>query len=198
MTVTTPVKGPAEIVSFWVQEVGPQGWYAGGDDLDDLIRHRFLALWQGARGGGLRGWLTTPEGVLGALIVTDQFPRNMFRGEGRAFATDALARSIADKALFSGWDMQVPEPQRQFFYLPFMHAETNADQARSVRLLATRMPETGADNLLHARAHRAVIRRYGRFPYRNAALGRQNTPAEVAYLAAGGYGSTVAELRAAG
>jgi uncharacterized protein (DUF924 family) len=184
-----------EIVTFW-EEVGPRGWYAVDPALDRAIRDRFLEVWVNATRGDYRDWLSAPRGALGYLILTDQFPRNMFRDEGRAFATDRRARDAAIIAVQRNWDLHLPEPIRQFFYLPFMHAETTADQDRSVRLIIARMPETGRDNLLHARAHREVIRRFGRFPYRNAALGRATTPAEQAFLDGGGYGAIVRELSA--
>jgi len=183
----------AEIVTFW-EEVGPEGWYAMDEALDRTIRDRYLETWVGAARGDFRQWLSAPRGALGYLILTDQFPRNMFRGQSRAFATDRLARDAAIVAVQRNWDLRTPEPIRQFFYLPFMHAETVADQDRSVRLFIARMPQTGPGNLLHARAHREVIRRFGRFPYRNAALGRVTTPAEQAFLDAGGYGAMVREL----
>jgi len=185
-----------EIVTFW-QEIGPEGWYATDPALDRAIRDRFLEVWVNAARGDYRDWLSAPKGALGYLILTDQFPRNMFRGQARAFATDERARTAAIIAVQRAWDLRIPEPIRQFFYLPFMHAETLADQDRCVRLMIARMPETGADNLLHARAHRAVIRRFGRFPYRNDALGRATTGAEQAFLEAGGYGAAVRELTAA-
>jgi len=182
-----------EIVTFW-DEVGPQGWYAVDPALDRTIRDRFLDVWVNAVRGDYRDWLSAPRGALGYLILTDQFPRNMFRGDRRAFATDARARNAAIIAVQRKWDLQTPEPIRQFFYLPFMHAETTADQDRGVRLIIARLPETGQSNLLHARAHREVIRRFGRFPYRNQALGRVTTPAEQAFLDAGGYGAVVDAL----
>lgn len=186
---------PQDVLGYWLDEVGPAGWYAGGDDLDQAIRDRFLGLWQAARGGRLSGWGTGPADRLAFILVTDQFPRNMHRGRPEAFATDPLALDAARKAVNLRWDMRIAEPARQFFYLPFMHAENQPDQDRCVRLFLTRMPATGADNLLHARAHRETIRRFGRFPARNAALGRATTPAEAAWLAGGGYGATVAALR---
>jgi uncharacterized protein (DUF924 family) len=184
-----------EIVTFWT-EVGPEGWYGGGDKLDRAIHDRFLEAWVSATRGDYRDWLSAPRGALGYLILTDQFPRNMFRDDPRAFATDRLARTAAIIAVQREWDLMVPEPIRQFFYLPFMHAETTADQDRCVRLILARMPETGRENLLHARAHRQVIRRFGRFPYRNAALGRVSTPEEQAFLDGEGYGGIVRELSA--
>ena len=164
--------------------------------LDQEIRDRFQETWKGASEGKFSMWLTYPTGTLAYIILTDQFPRNMFRGEGEAFRTDRAALASAKVAINKKWDMKIDEPARQFFYLPLMHSESQADQDRCVRLMLTRMPESGHVNMLHARAHRAVIRQFGRFPYRNAALGRESTPEEVAYLAAGGYGRTVADLQA--
>jgi uncharacterized protein (DUF924 family) len=187
-----------EIINFWVNEVGPERWYATDPALDAQIKARYGALWENALAGRLNSWASCAKGALAFLIVTDQFPRNMFRGDdGRAFATDALARLVAARACHLGFDRMIPEPQRQFFYLPLMHSESQMDQDRSVRMFLLRMPETGANNLLHARAHRAVIRQFGRFPYRNAALGRASTEAERAWMAQGGYGVAVRALEAA-
>lgn len=182
-----------EIATFW-EEVGPEGWYGGGAKLDESIRSRFLEVWVSAARGDYRDWLCSPRGALGYLILTDQFPRNMFRDDPRAFASDALARSAAIIAVQRQWDLMIDEPIRQFFYLPFMHSETGADQDRCVRLILARMPDTGTDNLLHARAHRQVIRRFGRFPHRNAALGRVSTSEEKAFLDGAGYGGVVRDL----
>jgi uncharacterized protein (DUF924 family) len=187
---------PGDIVTFW-SEIGPEKWYAVDPALDATIRTRYLETWVNAARGDYRDWLSSPRGALGYLILTDQFPRNMFRDESRAFATDRLARSAAMIATQRDWDLMLPEPIRQFFYLPFMHAETVPDQDRGVCLILARMPETGRDNLLHARAHREVIRRFGRFPHRNAALGRSTTPEEAAFLEGGGYGAVVQRLSAA-
>lgn len=178
------------VLEFW-QRIGPAGWYGGGEALDSEIRSLFLADWQAARVGGLRHWQASPEGVLAYLILTDQFPRNMFRDDGLSFATDSLARDVASRAWQHGMDLRIEGPLRQFLYLPFMHSETLTDQDRSVALFVARLP---GDNVLHARAHRQVIRDFGRFPYRNAALGRQTTAAEAAFLAAGSYGAVVRAL----
>ncbi len=186
-----------EISSFWLDEVGPEGWYKADDALDAEIRTRFRALWEGATDGRFAMWLTYPTGALAYIILTDQFPRNMFRGEARAFATDRAALAAAKSAIHRKWDLRIDEPARQFFYMPLMHSENLCDQDRCVRLILERMPETGADNLLHAKAHREVIRRFGRFPYRNAALGRSDTAPERAFLEEGGYGAAVRELQVA-
>ncbi len=187
---------PEEVVSYWVDEVGPAGWYRVDERLDAAIRDRFGATWEAARDGGLTGWLCGPRRTLAYVIVTDQFPRNMFREDGRAFATDRHARSAALRGISQRWDMRTSEPERQFFYLPMMHSEVLADQEHALRLILTRMPRTGGDNLLHARAHREVIRRYGRFPHRNEALGRTTTDAERRYLDTGGYGAVVRAFQA--
>jgi uncharacterized protein (DUF924 family) len=185
---------PEDILAFWLDEVGPKGWYEVSPALDDTIRERFHADWARARDGGMSLWLTYPSGTLSYIILTDQFPRNMYRGSGEAFATDGIARAAAKMAIDRNWDLRIDEPARQFFYLPLMHSECLADQERCVRLMMTRMPETGPSNLVHARAHREVIRRFGRFPYRNEALARPSHAAEAAFLAAGGYGAMVREL----
>jgi uncharacterized protein (DUF924 family) len=182
-----------EVLTFW-EEAGPEKWYAQDDLFDRTIRDRFGALWEGACDGACDHWAMGPKGALALIVLLDQFPRNMFRDSPRAFASDARALRFASSAVFHGWDLRVAGPMRQFLYLPFMHSERLTDQDRAVRLFKARMAE--GDNLLHARAHREVIRRYGRFPYRNAALGRVTTPAEAAFLAAGGYGAMVRELDA--
>ena len=180
---------------FWLEETGPKGWYAGGDALDADIRDRFRTTWDAACAGGLTQWTTCAEGTLAYLILTDQFPRNMFRGEARAFATDARALAAAKRAVAAGQDLEIEGDARQFFYLPLEHSEHGPDQHRAVRLIAGRMdaPET----LRHARAHREVIRRHGRFPYRNEALGRASTDAEREMIAAGGYGAVIRSFPAA-
>ncbi len=189
--------GPEDVLSFWLDEVGPKGWYLGGEELDAQVRDRFLTAWEEAMAGAYGLWLTYPNGTLAYIVLTDQFPRNMFREDPRAFASDRSSRAAAKMAIQQNWDMKIDEPARQFLYLPLMHSENLIDQDRAVRLICTRMPETGADTMLHAKAHREVIRRFGRFPYRNAALGRASTPAEARYLAEGGYGATLREVKAA-
>jgi len=189
--------GPEEILSFWLDEVGPAKWYAQEDALDETIRQRFAAAWEGARSGRFSLWLTYPSGVLAYVILTDQFPRNMFRGDGRSFATDRAALAAVKAAIDKGWDLKIDEPARQFFYLPLMHSESQMDQDRCVRLLLTRMPETGAANVKHARAHREVIRRFGRFPYRNEALARASTEPERAFVRDGGYGALLQTMEQA-
>jgi uncharacterized protein (DUF924 family) len=180
-----------DILTFW-QEAGADSWYRQDATFDRTIRERFGALWEAACDGACDHWAMGPKGALALIILTDQFPRNMFRDSPRAFASDARALRIAASALNHGWDRKLDGAMRQFFYLPFMHSEMLTDQDRSVRLFKARMIE--GDNLLHARAHREVIRRFGRFPYRNAALGRVSKPEETVFLANGGYGATLREL----
>ncbi len=190
--------GPEDILKFWLDEVTEKGWYAQDDALDETIRETFLTTWEQACEGRFSLWLTYPSGTLAYIILTDQFPRNMFRGSGQAFASDRMALAAAKNAIHKKWDQKIDEPARQFFYLPLMHSENLCDQDRCVRLLKERMPETGAANLLHARAHRDVIRQFGRFPYRNEALLRHSTAPERAYVRGGGYGETVRTLQATG
>jgi uncharacterized protein (DUF924 family) len=186
---------PVAVLDYWLGSVGPEGWYDGSDELDAEIYALFSELWQAAVDGNLDHWIDGPIGTLAFLILTDQFSRNMFRGEAKAFAADPLAREAARRALAAGWDMQAPEPERQFFYMPFEHSEDPADQALAVDLMANRMPETGATLLLHARAHAEIIERFGRFPFRNVALGRDSTPDETAFIKDGGYGAIVRRLQ---
>lgn len=181
-----------EILAFWIDEVGPEGWYTGGDTLDALCRDRYLEDWDKGRRGDYAQWTTTARGALALLLLLDQFPRNMFRGEARAFASDAQARVAAKAAIAREFDLRIEVPARQFFYLPLMHSEVLADQDRCVRLIVMRFAEP--EQIRHARAHRDIIRRFGRFPFRNAALGRPSTPEEEAWLAKGGYMAVVEAL----
>lgn len=186
---------PESVLNFWLSELSPEDWYSGEEALDDEIRERFGDLWEAALEGGLHHWVDGTVGTLAFLLVTDQFSRNIWRGKARAFATDPLARAAARRAVGERWDMAAPEPERQFFYLPFEHSEEQDDQALAVHLFRERMPETGEEGLLHARAHRAIIAKYGRFPFRNAALGRETTAEEQAFLDEGGYMAFVEALR---
>lgn len=185
---------PVTVITFWLESVGPKGWYEVNPDVDAAITAQFGTLWQAAHDGGLDHWIDGAAGSLAYLILTDQFPRNMFRGEARAFATDARARDAARRALAQNWDQEAPTPERQFFYLPFEHSEDLADQTLAVDCFTNRMdnPETA----LHARAHQVIIQRFGRFPFRNAALGRPSSAEEERFMANGGYGAIVRDLQA--
>ena len=187
---------PETVLTYWLDEVGPEGWYSGAPELDAAVKARFLGTWQRVMDGHCGLWLTSPSGTLAYIIVADQFSRNMFRGTAQAFASDPNARAAAKIALSRDWDLKISEPARQFFYMPLEHSENLIDQDRAMRLFAARMPLTGADNLLHARVHRQIIRKFGRFPFRNAALGRQSTAAEREWLEAGGYGALYNAMKA--
>ncbi len=188
---------PDDILAFWLDEIGPDGWFDSSDEIDQTIRDRFEDTWIKARDGALSLWLTYPTGTLAYIILTDQLTRNMFRGSGKAFSTDAAALAAAKMAIAKGWDLKVAEPARRFFYMPLMHSECLADQDRCVRLMKSRMPASGPDSLLHAQAHREVIRRFGRFPFRNEALSRETPDGEAKFLKEGGYGAMVRAIRAA-
>lgn len=177
---------PAEIVAFW-REAGPDKWFERDDSFDQVIRSRFLATYEAAANGELAGWQDNVEGALALVLLFDQFPRNMFRGNARAFATDAAARAVADQALARGFDQATDPAMRQFFYLPFMHSEAPTDQDHSMRLYEAL---GDAEQLRYATEHRDVIQRFGRFPHRNFVLGRETTPAEQAFLEGEGFGNS--------
>jgi len=190
------VARPEDVLSFWLDEVGPSGWFDQSAALDAEITKRFEQTWERAAEGAFSLWMTYPSGALAYLILTDQFSRNMFRGTAKAFATDRAALALSKIAVERDWDLKIDGPARQFFYLPMMHSECISDQERCIRMITTRMSDEDGSNLLHAQAHRDVIRRFGRFPFRNEALERRTLDAEAAFLAAGGYGATVREIQA--
>lgn len=183
------------ILPFWFAD-GPDTfrpcWFQKNESFDNEIRDRFGALVAPARDGALDGWAATPHGALALLILLDQFPRNLFRGSAAAFASDAHARRIARGVLARGFDLALTPIQRPFAYLPFEHSEDAADQDLSCALFEglRDTPRHASPNgaIDYAWRHREVIRRFGRFPHRNAALGRVSTAAEVAYLAQPGAG----------
>lgn len=178
---------PKDVISFW-REAGPSKWFAKDDGFDAAIRDGFLDAHFAAARGDLADWSQTAEGTLALLILLDQFPRNLFRASGHAFATDGLARAVARNALEQGFDRAVDPKLRPFLYLPFEHSEDPADQALSISLFTAHRDETGdAESLRWAVEHRDIIAKFGRFPHRNAALGRATTPAEQAYLDDGGF-----------
>lgn len=185
--------GPEDVLSFWLDECGPEDWFKSDAALDQTIRDRFGDVWKAATEGKFALWLTYPSGALAYIILTDQLPRNMFRGGAAAFSTDKAALAAAKSAIAKGWDMRIDAPARQFFYMPLEHSENLCDQDRAVRLICERMDDE--EFLTHARAHREVIRQFGRFPHRNATLGRTTTAAETAHLDAGGYGAVLRSLQ---
>lgn len=186
MSVLDPV--PQDILDFWFDEAGPAKWYAVSAAFDATVRRRFgKAIEREAvrYREGRHPWLDSADGALALVLLFDQFPRNVWRGSGKAFAFDPLALEIAERMIGRGFDWAVPEDRRAFVYMPFMHSEALADQDRCIELAAERLE--GGSTLHHARKHREVIERFGRFPYRNDALGRTSTPQESAYLESGGY-----------
>jgi len=175
---------PSAVVAFW-KEAGPKKWFAKDDAFDAEFRRRFHDAHVAAARRELDDWAETPEGSLALLILLDQFPRNSFRGAAHALATDPLARMFAKRALSAGHDLEIAGDIRRFFYLPLQHSEDMADQDRQVALFQTRMERTPDDRW--AEHHREVIARFGRFPHRNRALGREMTPEEQAFLDADGF-----------
>src|ERR1043165_9458405 len=173
---------PADVVTFW-RESGADRWFNKDTAFDEEIRRRFLALHEAAAAGNLTEWEASAEGALALLILLDQFPRNMFRGQTRAFAPDPLARAVTSRAILNGFDGAYPD-LRSFFYLPFEHSEDMKDQERGLTLYKA---AGDADGLKWAEIHADIIRRFGRFPHRNAILGRVSTPAEQKFLDDGGF-----------
>src|SRR5262245_23613281 len=180
---STEAIGPMEVLAFW-RAAGPDKWFEKDTAFDAAITLRFSCLWQAGRDGRLTPWEEAPEGALALVIVLDQFPRNMFRGDRRAYESDGIARSVADRAIGRGVDRRVSHSHRQFFYLPFQPPENLADQERCVELARS----YGDDEFTkYAEQHADIIRRFGRFPHRNATLGRTTSPQEQAFLDAGGF-----------
>lgn len=168
----------AEILEFWFG-LEPDQWWHGGAELDHRIRQEFLKLWSEKRELPADSFLADPLTALAAVILFDQFPRNMFRGHARAYATDAQARALAKAAIAGGLASSLSKDERLFLYMPLQHSEDTDDQRRSVELVST----LGDEELTHfALAHQRIIDRFGRFPHRNAILGRRSTPEEIEFL----------------
>ena len=178
------------VLDFWFGARGsPQAgqrrpeWFRKSDEFDALIRERFLDTYEHAAAGRLDHWGTAARPLLALIVVLDQFPRNMFRGSPRSFATDAAALAAADRMVARGWDLELAPIERSFAYLPFEHAEDLAAQQRSMQLFgALAQDPAHADLLEWARKHYVIIERFGRFPHRNAILQRATTPDEVEFL----------------
>ncbi|TCT03161.1 DUF924 family protein [Aquabacter spiritensis] len=179
---------PAEILAFW-RDAGRARWFTADPDFDAAIRDRLLPAYRDAvaRGAGaapLPDYEGDAVGALALVLLLDQVPRNVFRGTPDAFATDAAARQVADRALARGFDAATDPDLRSFFYVPFMHSEALADQVRCVALYAA---IDDPDGLEYAEIHRDIIARFGRFPHRNPILGRDMTPEEARFLSEGGF-----------
>lgn len=172
-----------KVVEFW-QKIGPEGWFSKNDEVDREIVDGFSELHKRAAARELDGWKEDPESCLALILVLDQFSRNMFRDDARAFATDGYAVELAEYAIDKGYPAKVPGNLATFLYMPFMHSERIGDQQRCVLL----MHAAGAgENVKYAIIHRDIIARFGRFPHRNKVLGRNTTPAEQAFLDGGGF-----------
>jgi uncharacterized protein (DUF924 family) len=174
---------PSEILAFW-REAGPDRWYKKDGAFDDEVRRRFLRLWQEAAAGKLTSWEASDDGALALVIVLDQFPRNMFRGDPRTYATDTMACEVAGRAIERGADARIEPGLLEFLYMPFMHSEELPDQLRCVELFRK---AGNANNLKYAEDHADIVRRFGRFPHRNPILGRTTTPEEQVFLEGGGF-----------
>lgn len=174
---------PEAILGFW-RAAGHERWYKQDATFDAEVRRHYLELWRNAAAGELSSWEASDDGALALVIVLDQFPRNMFRGEALAYASDARAREVAGRALAHGVDARIDPGLREFLYLPFMHSEALADQLRCVELFRR---SGHAENLGYAEQHADIIARFGRFPHRNLILGRQMTAEEQAFLDDGGF-----------
>lgn len=167
-----------DVLTFW-RAAGRDRWFAKDAAFDATCRSRFEAVWQEAAAGRLSAWEATPDAALALVLLLDQMPRNMFRGTAKAYATDPLAKEVAHRAVMRGLDQQIEPALRGFFYLPFEHSEQLADHDRAVALCEAL---GDAEWLKWARHHRDLIARFGRFPHRNAVLGRQSAPEELEYL----------------
>lgn len=178
---------PADVTGFWLN-AGPAQWFAAKPAFDEAIRLRFEPVHHAAARGEYAAWEGEAQGALALMLLLDQFPRNLYRRSAHAFATDPLARAVAGRAVDAGHDQAVEALLRPFFYMPFVHAEDLGDQDRAAALFEAHDALTGdVENLKWAVLHRDVIRRFGRFPHRNAALGRVTTPREQAFLDDGGF-----------
>lgn len=167
------------VLDFWFQEATPRQWWAKSEEFDRLIERRFAALLAAATHCELYAWRTTAGGRLAEIIVLDQFSRNIHRDHPAAFACDGLALALAQEAIAAGVDQELPETQRAFLYMPYMHSESAAIHALAVTLFS----QPGmADNLAFELRHKAIIDRFGRYPHRNGLLGRLSTPEEIAFL----------------
>lgn len=176
-----------DILYFWFVETQPAQWFQNNPDFDQILRERFLVIYQMACSGVCDGWIADADGALALCVVLDQFPRNMFRGLPEAFATDEKARQVAAQTIKQGFDQILTPLRRRFVYLPFEHSEDPSDQDRSVKLFAS-LKDVDPVGYEYALRHQDIIQRFGRFPHRNALLGRVSTKDELVYLSQKGSG----------
>lgn len=175
------------ILHFWFDAVEPAQWFQKSNDFDRIVRDRFYTDFEMAMNGQLDQWMDDAHGMLAFILLLDQFPRNMFRDDPRAFSGDAKGLFAAKHAVNQGYDQSLPPNQRRFIYLPFEHSEAMEDQNLSVALFEA-MKDVDLMGYDYAVRHRDVIEQFGRFPHRNAILGRKNTAAELRYLTQDGAG----------
>lgn len=174
---------PDQVLDFWFRELAPKQWWVKSDELDRQIETRFGALLAAAERCELFGWRETAWGRVAEVIVLDQFSRNIYREQARAFANDALALGLAQTAVADGVDRELEATQQVFLYMPHMHSESRLIHAQAVRLFSQPGME---NNLAFELKHKAIIERFGHYPHRNAALGRISTPEEIEFLKAPG------------
>jgi len=172
------VTSPEQVIDFWFAEIARPLWFRS-TPFDQSISEKFMGSYQAAMAGRLMDWQATAQGVLGLVIILDQFPLNMFRGQAESFASEAMARTVTRLAIDRQFDQQLTDEQKAFLYMPLMHSEDLLDQKQSVILYET----TGLkDNSRFAKHHQAIIQKFGRFPHRNTILGRKSSEAELQYL----------------
>lgn len=192
MLAKSEEKAIEDLIAFWFADTTKPRWYDSNDAFDHLCKQRFGEAATRAAEGDLHAWEESEDGALALVLLLDQIPRNIHRGTRRAFAGDRLAVAVAQRAIERGFDQRLDHEKRAFLYLPFMHSEVLAEQERSIALVEA----LGNEMALHyAKEHADIIRQFGRFPHRNAILGRQTTAEETAFLAAGAasYGQSVSK-----
>jgi uncharacterized protein (DUF924 family) len=177
--------GSDAVLRFWFEEIDPAKWFAQNPEFDAEIARRFSATHEAVGRGDCAGWRATPTGRLAEVIVLDQFSRNLFRGTPRAFAFDPLALALAQEAVARGADRALAPAQRAFLYMPYMHSESLPVHEQALQLFSQPGLES---NLKYERRHRAIVERFGRYPHRNAILGRHSTPEELEFLKQPGSG----------
>jgi uncharacterized protein (DUF924 family) len=184
-----PVRTPSDVLEFWFSEQSRALWFEKNAAFDAAIRSRFEDTVRAAAAGELEHWERTAPGALALVIVLDQFPRNLYRGSARAFAADARARAVAERAIARRLDQEIPLAQRHFFFLPFEHSESYGDQERSIALFQAWAEahdgparDRALDQMRYVHRHAEIVARFGRFPHRNEVMGRESTEAEIAFL----------------
>lgn len=184
-----PVRTPSEVLEFWFSEQARPFWFEKNAAFDAAIRERFADTARAAAAGALDDWARTAPGSLALVIALDQFPRNLYRGSARAFAGDARALAVTDQAITRRFDQETALDRRALFYMPLEHSESLADQQRSIALFQAwaeahdgAARERALEMMPYVHRHAEIIRRFGRFPHRNEALGRESTEAEIAFL----------------